>query len=181
MNTTRSEANAAAKEILSNFELFPGGVTVGVSRKAVETIVSYLTQSAKIAEALDAVCVLPLTPSDVIVVKTKQPLSMDTSQRLKKYLSEALGVSNKILVLSDGLEIGIMREMPPLPTLSLTRERLEHIKRSCFENFDPVVDQAIAALELKTLMEAYKRDAIRLAAREAELMEENAQLRAEIR
>lgn len=62
----------------------------------------------KLAELFEAVKVLPLRPTDIVVLRTAMAMSDETRVRIKKIVGEALG-TDRILVLSEGIDIEIVR------------------------------------------------------------------------
>lgn len=58
---------------------------------------------------ISEVKVMHLQPGDTLVVRTEQPLSVDTCERLKEYLSSVLPDGVKCLVLEKGIDLEIVR------------------------------------------------------------------------
>ncbi len=51
---------------------------------------------------------LEVRPGDVFVLKTNKILSREAVERLRDYLAASLGCENKIIVLGDGMELGVL-------------------------------------------------------------------------
>jgi hypothetical protein len=51
---------------------------------------------------------LDLGPNDVIVIEYSGPISQDSVRRLTEYVSEAIGTDHKVLVLGEGLKLGVL-------------------------------------------------------------------------
>lgn len=63
----------------------------------------------QLAELIEKVKILPLRASDVIVLKVPGTISLATSEKLKNQVSTQVG-GHKVLVLSDGLDIDVLRK-----------------------------------------------------------------------
>jgi len=61
------------------------------------------------SDMLEKMSILSLRTGDVLVVSTAQDISFEASERLKAVVKSAVG-DVPILVLSDGIEIGIVRK-----------------------------------------------------------------------
>lgn len=57
---------------------------------------------------LDDIRKVTFGPSDVLVVQVAYAIPTETADRIKTHLSEAIGTDNKIIVLSDGLKLGVL-------------------------------------------------------------------------
>lgn len=51
---------------------------------------------------------LALKPGDIIVFKLRQRADAETFERIRKHMDDMLGGQHKIIILADGLEIGIL-------------------------------------------------------------------------
>lgn len=66
----------------------------------------------KIDELLEParVQVLNLAPNDILVISTDGPLSDEAAERIKRVFTDRMNLpeSNKVLVLGDGLKVGVI-------------------------------------------------------------------------
>lgn len=75
----------------------------------------------RLAEIFEAVSVLPLRPSDVLVFRTERALDHDHAGMITEYLEERTGHAN-IVVLSEGARIEVIR-----PEEDTVVREIEHV------------------------------------------------------
>jgi hypothetical protein len=51
---------------------------------------------------------LALAPDDVVVIRCREHISCEQSERLRELARKTLGVDRKVLILCGGLEIGVL-------------------------------------------------------------------------
>jgi Mg2+/citrate symporter len=66
---------------------------------------------------IEAMSVLEVRPGDIVVLKTPIRLTLEQSNRIKEAAEKALGM--KVIVLQDGLDIGVLRDSTYIDTRTL--------------------------------------------------------------
>lgn len=79
----------------------------------------------KLAEIFEAVKVLPLRPTDVLVFRTNAALDAEHAGMVHTYLEERTGHAN-ILILSEGAEVEVIR--PELEPAGPAVPAIEHVQ-----------------------------------------------------
>lgn len=51
---------------------------------------------------------LALEPRDILVIKVPEHISMETMERIKQAVADVAGQERKVLVLSGGMELGVL-------------------------------------------------------------------------
>ena len=72
---------------------------------------------------------LTLAPEDIIVLKTTLPVHAEAAKRLREMVQSQFGENRKVLVLSDGLEIGLLSPQPA------SEEEIAKLKKFWDDNF----------------------------------------------
>lgn len=65
-----------------------------------------------VLEKIETLSALELKPGDTLVVKLNEKLSEQSTERLHSFIRESLGLSKsiKLIVLDDGVDIGVIRQ-----------------------------------------------------------------------
>jgi hypothetical protein len=80
----------------------------------------------KLASIFEAVKVLPLRPSDMLVFRSNAPLNLEQMAEVHRYIEEETG-HTRILILVGGAELAILRsEAEPTPPAHEREEPLAH-------------------------------------------------------